>query len=348
MLSKKRMNAIIKHICLLAAAFAVLACNRGGGNVENPVPSIYYWRTVFSLDSAERQFLAHHGVKRIYMRYFDVVARDSMVVPNATIKFVDSVPQGVEVVPTVFIVENCLNRDLKGVAAKLVERIVQMNETHDIPAAREIQIDCDWTSRSQERYYKFLDEVRALLRDRGMRLSATIRLHQLSMKVPPVDYGVLMMYNTGDINKKNGRNPILDRRDVEPYLKQVGAYGLPLCAAWPCYTWNLLYHDNSFKGILYDVNLKDSSIYRKAQDGHYVVLSSRGLPEPNSDGSNMTWINVGDSVIVMRPTASEVLSIADAIEQQRPGINRQVVMYSLDSKNINNYNNQFYEEIYSR
>jgi hypothetical protein len=109
-----------------------------------------------------------------------------------------------------------------------------MNETNDIAAVREIQIDCDYTSRSRRTYYEFLDSVRSAW---GGRVSTTIRLHQLSMSAPRVDYGVLMIYNTGDPNKFDERNPILDLRDVKPYLRHLSDYPLPLAAAYPVFSW---------------------------------------------------------------------------------------------------------------
>ena len=70
-----------------------------------------------------------------------------------------------------------------------------------------------------------------------MKLSTTIRLHQLSMPAPPVDYGVLMVYNTGDPQNFAERNPILDIRDVQPYMRYLPDYPLPLAAAYPVYSW---------------------------------------------------------------------------------------------------------------
>ena len=114
------------HWLLVATALlALLSCSHDRG-VERPVPSVYYWRTSLILDSAERAFLAEHGVGRMYVRYFDVVMRDGRPMPNATLQFVDTVPGDIEVVPTVFIVENCLRHNLDSVAGLLVDRIVQM------------------------------------------------------------------------------------------------------------------------------------------------------------------------------------------------------------------------------
>jgi hypothetical protein len=57
------------------------------------------------------------------------------------------------------------------------------------------------------------------------------------MEAPPVDYGALMIYNTGDPRKWEERNPILDYRDVHPYLKRLDQYPLPLAAAYPVFIW---------------------------------------------------------------------------------------------------------------
>ena len=199
--------------------------------------AVYYWRTDLRLDSTERAFLEQYNINKVYCRYFDVVidsARSQDPMPNATITFSDTLPEGIEMIPTVYITENCMHQRHKGLAEKLVERIRQMNETNDIIGVKEIQIDCDYTINSLPTYYQFLKEVKEAW---GQQLSTTIRLHQLSMKAPPVDYGVLMLYNTGDPRKWTERNPILDIRDVSPYLKRLDRYPLPLAAAYPVFTW---------------------------------------------------------------------------------------------------------------
>lgn len=197
--------------------------------------AVYYWRTDFRLDSTERAFLSLYNINKVYCRYFDVVMNEEQgPIPNATITFSDSLPTGVEIIPTIYITEDCMHQEPKGLAEKLVKRIQQMNETNDIKGVQEIQIDCDYTSKSRKVYYQFLKEVKATWKQ---RLSTTIRLHQLSMEEPPVDYGALMLYNTGDSRKWTERNPILDARDVYPYVKRLDDYPLPLAAAYPVFSW---------------------------------------------------------------------------------------------------------------
>lgn len=136
---------------------------------------------------------------------------------------------------------------------------------------------------------------------------------------------------------------------MQPYLNDLNSYRLPLCAAYPAFGWQLLYaHNGEFKAILYEENLADTTVYRPTgTEGKYTVVLSRDVPIFNSNASSDTWINVGDTVLVMRPTAHVIELVHNQLQQQRPGINDQVVLYSLDSKNLKYYNTNDYETIFS-
>ncbi|MBO4722571.1 MAG: hypothetical protein J5629_06530 [Muribaculaceae bacterium] len=296
----------------------------------------------------ERQFLSDYKIEKLYVRYFDVVVNaKGLLRPNATIEFKDSIPAGIEVIPTIFIVNNCVNNGIDTIAPLLVDRVLQMNETNDIKGVKEIQIDCDWTVKTQDAYFKFLEQVRQLLAEKGMKLSATIRLHQLSMTPPPVDYGVLMMYNTGELKNSKQRNPILDKRDVEPYLKYLAGYSLPLCAAYPNFGWQLLFTGDKFRDILYSEDLSDTTLYQPVGNGKYVVISSIDLPNYLSSNSTFTYLNAGDTVMVVKPDATTLVQVHDALSHERPGINDQVIIYHLNNSSINNYSPSDYEKIFN-
>ena len=272
--------------------------------------AVYYWRTDLRLDSTERAFLLQYHIDKVYCRYFDVVMDDSGdPKPNATISFSDTLPDSIEIIPTVYITEDCMHADHPGLAEKLVKRILQMNETNDIPNVHEIQIDCDYTSKSRKRYYAFLEEIRKAWnlgtprKSLGSprkplgdpRLSTTIRLHQLSMPAPPVDYGALMVYNTGDPRKSEERNPILDYRDVAPYLNRLDSYPLPLATAYPVFRWLRMVY-----GVRYEYTVE----------------------------------------------AEEILKVKQAMEKERSDLSRSIITYHLDKDNIDRYKPETYEEIY--
>lgn len=223
---------------ILLFGMLLSACNQK--QALDKVNAVYYWRTDLKLNAAERSFLHTHHINKVYCRYFDVVMRDDEPMPNATLTFSDTLPAGTEFVPTVYLTEDCMHQPHEGLADKLVRRINQINQTNDIKGVRELQIDCDYTARSRRVYYNFLNEVKArwtATHGQPSTLSTTIRLHQLQMEPPPADYGVLMLYNTGDPQHFEQRNPILDSRDVAPYLHHLSSYSLPLAAAYPVYRW---------------------------------------------------------------------------------------------------------------
>ena len=237
-----------KWTCLIVVLLGLLTISCQEQRELDEGNAVYYWRTDFRLDSTERAFLRQYHINKVYCRYFDVVmdtVQGQGPKPNATITFSDTLPEGIEMIPTVYITEDCMHQLHQGLAEKIVKRILQMNETNGIRNVREIQIDCDYTSRSMKTYYQFLNSVGTVLSESWVdslrtvptELSTTIRLHQLSMPAPPVDYGVLMIYNTGDPRKWTERNPILDIRDVSPFLKRLDKYPLPLAAAYPVYSW---------------------------------------------------------------------------------------------------------------
>lgn len=226
-------------LCLLGLLMISCEKQRYQGKSLDLCNAVYFWRTDLRFDSTEKAFLAQHNIKKVYCRYFDVVMDDEAndPRPNATIAFSDMLPSDVELIPTIYITENCMHQWHQDLARKVVQRIRQMNETNHIYNVCEIQIDCDYTSKSRATYYQFLKAIKSQLATTHYTLSTTIRLHQLAMPAPPVDYGVLMVYNTGDPRKWQARNPILDYRDVYPYLSNLSQYQLPLATAYPVYQW---------------------------------------------------------------------------------------------------------------
>lgn len=290
------MSRRISILFLALLLIATVGCRQQQQELDTG-NAVYYWRTDLRLDSTERQFLTDYHIRKIYCRYFDVVMNESSGEPSPNATIILSTPSGqertallpdsVELVPTIFITEDCMHTLHEGLAAKIVERIRQMNETHHINNVREIQMDCDFTARSRDNYYKFLQAVAREWSVQGATLSTTIRLHQLSMPAPPVDYGVLMIYNTGDPRNFAERNPVLDYRDVYPYLDRLDRYPLPLAAAYPVYQWVRHIH-----GVRVEHNVEASEILRvkQAVEQHRPSLS-RAVITYHLDRENINRYN---------------------------------------------------------
>ena len=303
-----------KYIWCLSILLTIVGCH---DTYQEPTMqrSVYFWSTTFELDSLQNDFIRQNDVSRIYLRYFDVVVDEhNEVMPNATVRFVSAQPEGIEIVPTVFIVNECLQKEKPHLDELLLKRILQISETHDIANVHEIQIDCDWTTRTQKAYFELLDRLRQATHAKGIQLSATIRLHQLSQTPPPVDKGVLMMYNTGDV-RDLARNPILDMNDAGPYLKYLPDYRLPLSAAYPIFSWDLLFRGHRFIGIMH---------------------SDDDLP-----------VLPGDTLLHREVPLDTVLVAKHAITSHKPEANNEIILFDISKKNISNIKDKRYEEIYS-
>lgn len=278
--------------------------------------AVYYWSTVLDVDTVKQAFLCAHGVRRMYVRYFDVVQDDDgRPVPNATLRFKTAVPEGLEVVPTVYIVNECMAGDTVGLAEKVLRRVVQMSETNGVKGVRELQVDCDWTRRTRSRYFGFLRTLVALAGSEGIGVSATIRLHQLSESPPPVERGVLMMYNTGDFTDITCQKPILDMADAAPYLRHLAGCKLPLASAYPIYSWRILFRGGKYVGIMH-------------RDDDLPVLS-------------------GDTIVERTPSVGDILEAAHAVAARRRDAAQEVILFDLSNQNITRYNPEDYEKIYN-
>ena len=300
-------------VCFLLSMGLTLSCSK-----PKPMPttmrSVYYWSTTLNMDSVKTAFMRNYDISRMYIHYFDVVADQSgRAVPNATLKFATDVPQGIDIVPTVFVMPECLRQDRSRLASLIVKRVVQMNETNDVYNVKEIQIDCDWTQSTRQLYAEFMQAMMRECHSRHLKLSSTIRLHQLAQTPPPADRGVLMMYNTGDATDIRCHKPILDMHDAAPYLPRLNDYKLKLSTAYPIFTWRILFRGGRFVGFIHN-------------DGEYPILPS-------------------DSIALRQPSAADIIEAVNVIGSRRPDANNEIILFDLNNHNINRLKHKDYEKI---
>ncbi|MBR4389284.1 MAG: hypothetical protein IKT00_08930 [Prevotella sp.] len=300
----------MKKLFLLALMALLVACSKETKHVN----AAYYWSTNFSSDSTMTAFIQEQHISRLYVRYFDVVIDEhDNVRPNATIQFQCAMPDSVEVIPCVFITNESMAKCPDNLDSLIYQRVRQMNSTHDIADVKELQIDCDWSQRTQKTYFDMLRRLRGRAHADGWQLSCTIRLHQLAMEAPPVDRGVLMMYNTGDVRKME-RNPILDLRDVQPYLRHLDKYSLPLATAYPSFEWSILYRSHHYVGIMHD-------------DDALTVLP-------------------GDTIIRHEVPLETVLKVKEMVDEHLPNANDEIIIFELSKNNIQRITQNHYEKVY--
>ena len=344
----------MKHIFpILIVSLAAWSCaeNRAPQSaVHNEENAVYYWKTVFHPDSADMAFIKRHDVGRVYLRMFDILL-DGEVIPNASVKvnmeayrlLTDSLSNK-EFVPVVYITLDAL-KAVKGqegeLASKIATRVRNMCEYNALPNVGELQLDCDWTATTESSFFSLCDSVKQSLASLGLpwRLSSTIRLHQLMRKVPPVDNGVLMVYNTGSFDNPDAENSIISLADVEPYVKHLSNYPLHLDVAYPTYSWQLLFRKRQFLGLVNGLNLADSTQF--TQGGNHVYSARRDIPYNNR------IIRAGDMVRQETSPYNDILAVKNCIERQlidRPHSN---ILYHLDSKILSKYMADEIDNLYS-
>lgn len=227
--------------------------------------------------------------------------------------------KNLQFVPVVFITNRtmlqCDTIQLRVLADKLERKLVQLCGL----SYNEVQFDCDWTARSKDNYFAFLRLIRLRL---NRRLSATVRLHQFKdpegTGVPPVDRGMLMLYNVEDVKTYGSRNSIFNEEAAKPYINGAGPYPLPLDVALPAYSWLVHYRNGRFvrieNGDLVD-EIDTLELFKRDTDGMFTVVKE----------TESWWgeaLHVGDR---LKPERMDSTTIMQAVALARTTVNTDTV-----------------------
>ncbi|MBU42194.1 MAG: hypothetical protein CMN76_03160 [Spirochaetaceae bacterium] len=290
--------------------------------------AFYYWQVEGKLPGLDS--LRQYGAKKLYVRYFDVVAGPDGPRPVGIRR---SVETDATVIPVVYVTLGAL-KDLDSESVgELAENIWQLVNRIGYSGG-EIQLDCDWTAGTRTTYFALLERLRSLGKDSpGFELSSTIRLHQLkyyqSTGVPPVDRGALMIYNMGQLADPSERNSIFSESVALSYLRgsHMQKYPIPLDLALPDFSWAVAFVHGSFHSILHDVTEKDLSRPELEKRGHEyrviqpVILDGRRLP-------------AGARIRLESVDACERASVLYALSQElnREDPERALIVFDYDEK----------------
>ncbi|MEM0995621.1 MAG: hypothetical protein AAGN35_01015 [Bacteroidota bacterium] len=303
-------------------------------------PAFYHWKASFQPTAAEWKLLAATETQRLYLRYFDVdwsPARQE-VVPIAPTKMTAAPPEGLEIVPTVYLTNRSLyntpSAQIGSLAGSIAGLLRQKVKPTIWSQVREIQIDCDWSGRTRERYFQLLDTLRAALAPK--QLSVTIRLHQLKYAaktgIPPADRGMLMYYNMGDLDDPEEVNSILDLVEGERYLRDFRGYPLPLDVALPIFSWGVVRRRGRPVRLLNGLRTAEAERARgleKIRPNHFKVAESRYFRDE--------YLYRGDQIRIESVSDSSLLAAAKRLGSTLDGEARHVALYHLDSSTIGYY-----------
>lgn len=329
----------------------------------------YFWRSG-EASTKERKFLKAQNIKKLYVRILDVDWNDvqgpipvnsgSMEYIDYTLKVYDSFP--VQMVPVVFITNKTFERidtnNLGQLAKRVVRRCLpswdeidkryeQKHYQGGTVKPKEIQIDCDWTVKTAPAYFSFLKQLKQLLPKDSIKLSATIRLHQYKYPektgVPPVDRGMLMVYNISDPKQYTHNNSIFEESKAKPYFSHAKTYALPLDIALPAWSWCIVYRNRQFYQIengLAEEDLKQQSFLQPAGDHFYRVTADTVYRD--------LFLRPGDEI---KAEGIDEKALQQAAALSKKAVNTDqftVTLFELSEKELKQYKHETLIDIYTR
>lgn len=206
--------------------------------------SMFYWRTVFSVDSCERATLDDLGITTLYVRYLDVQGYSvEGARPQEPIQPGDQLMiKGLSIVPTVFIVPETLRNasdsgQLRSLARKLVRFMLEIDTVLQSAAGCPLRttfprllLDYDWTPNTRLTFFQLIRYVQEQLPSTSVE--STIRLWQYRNPnlagIPPVHRGVLMCYNMENYADQWTSNAVASTELLKQYIRPESAESYPV------------------------------------------------------------------------------------------------------------------------
>ncbi len=315
-------------------------------------PSFYHWKSSFRLDSTSRNALSELEVKRLYLRFFDIdlAPGGGNVRPVAKVQL-NAPPQlDQEIVPCVFLTNRSLKalpmEEMEGLAQNIYTQIQLIRKKNQLPVPKEIQMDCDWTPSTQEKYFSFLSYLKDLCKEANTQLSCTVRLHQYKYPeqtgVPDVDRGMLMVYNVGYLDDPQEENSIFSLETVQSYLTAQAPYPIPLDVALPIFGWGVLIREGKPIRLLNNLRLEEA-----LTDSLLQQTGPHQVEVRQSHYFYGRYLYSGDKIRFESVSPGTLLAgaemVADALPEQK---NRYIALYHLDSLSICQYSYDTLETVY--
>ncbi|MBU3676763.1 MAG: hypothetical protein FGM54_06250 [Chitinophagaceae bacterium] len=300
-----------------------MACTQGN-RAKTPAVAWYWWKTVYSPDATELAYFKNCGSKRLAVHLFDV---DSSVLlgvpaPKAVLKQLQSLPDSFNWVPVVYITRASLLNpgNLDSLASHIANLV---NGLCKGKAWTEIQWDHDWTGTTRSNYFSLLRILKKLPVFQQKQFTATIRLHQLQQVqpelIPPVDKGLLMLYNMGNLTRFESKNSIYEEETLAQYAKFLKPYPLSLDWALPVFAWGVQFRQGRFVAIMNGLRsdgIAQSGMADTLPDGRFRCRKAgylNGFPVQAGDIIRTEACKVRDLKKIVRTLNAECEKVADYV-----------------------------------
>jgi hypothetical protein len=337
------------RIFVIAVVAAILIAGIWKWNNKTVEPSFYYWESTYRISPNEQSTLKNLNINKLYIKLFDIKWDETSksAIPVAKIKFNTQVDKNLNVIPVVYITNQVFQNIKPQQIAHLAQncnKLINSITTNNNLNFNEIQFDCDWSDSSREAYFDFLKKIRANNNNQNISLSATIRLHQVKYNqrtgVPPVDKGLLMYYNMGNLRLRQKSNSIYDFDNAQRYIAHLNDYPLALDVALPHFSWGIQQRNGHIAALLnnfYKADFKDTARFRSIDSAHFCAKQSffyKGFYFKNNDTIKVETI-----------TPQVALQAATQLSEHLKHSSRTVVFYRLDSLILTSYETEHFKKI---
>lgn len=346
----------MKKILILVLFSAFLFSCKNDNKVEKVERAFYYWKGN-SLSQENISQIKKLKINKLYVKLFEVDYSE----PRGNFPYEKNKPSyydfreldSVEIVPTVFIKNGIFQFNDEKSLDKLADNIVFLINKYSTVVQysgrkehtfnyNEIQIDCDWTKSTKEKYFYLLKKIKELSKK---ELSCTLRLYPYKypdiMGIPPVDKATLMCYNLIKPLSQKDKNSILDVEELKKYLNEYRSYPVHLDIALPTFYWTQLYQNNRFAQL---VNLSTNDVKSFAK----IIKPLWYQVEKDTSINYETYFKMGDQLKCEDVSASTI-NEAIYIIKKNVKLNKQttISLFDLDSSTFTQYNNEEISGFYS-
>jgi hypothetical protein len=315
--------------------------------------AFYFWRTTWTGHPELIKTLQETNTQKLYVRYFDVALDESRAaVPVAPISFGAALPVGMEVIPVVYLkneVFSDISKTSSNTLAESVWRKIKLMSAAQSVIFKEVQIDCDWTLTTRDRFFEFMARINSLAHEYRSKLSATIRLHQIKYHrttgIPPVDRGMVMFYNMGKIADSTKRSSIFNEEDALKYVASIKTYPLALDVALPIFTWAVHVRGGHVVALLQDIELDEVASnpdFTKSKEGLFTASRDHFF--------SGIYFRSGEQIQFDAMSKEQTEQAAKLVASYAPRENgfKTVAFFDLNERNIKNYGWSHFEKILRR
>lgn len=316
--------------------------------------AFYYWKTTWTTSAQIDRALAEHKIGKLYMRFFDVEwdTVSDYPKPVSPLIFNSPLPQTTKIIPVVYITNAVFLKLPSDQTYKLADQIwnkVSSMALEKNLVFKELQIDCDWSDHSRERYFQFATALKEKMKKEKILVSSTIRLHQIKYfertGIPPVDRGMLMFYNFGRIQADSNRSSIFNEADAKKYSTYIKNYPMPLDLSLPVFSWLVHSRDGKVIGLLERMDIED---FKKVasfeiKDDHRFIAKS-------SFFYHGIYYREGD-MLLLEESNPEITNQAATLALDgaaRVSPYQTVAFFDLDERNLNHYANNEINQMFGR